>query len=301
MSDEAKRRAWADFWLHEQGPASGGCLADAADELGAVQAEAWREFASGLPRKARVLDLATGDGIVLKRLRGARADLRLTGVDSAPGLPKGPHGIELKAGVAIEALPFADASFDAATSQFGYEYGRTGEAAAEVARVLVSGGCFLFLVHDRAGPVVAHNRARVDALRWAAIDSGLIDKARALATARRTMPLPTPAAFRDAVGEAMRRFPGQSVAAEVSQAVLQSLSAGFSSQDSSTFIDQIERKATSELARLDALAEAARDEDGVEELVQELQNAGLEVEPARGMRNRRGDPFAWEIRGRKPA
>lgn len=299
MSDEAKRRAWADFWLHEQDPAAGGCLAGAGDELGAAQQAAWRQFAAGLPKKARVLDLATGDGIVLKHLRGTRPDLRLTGVDSAASLPKASPGTKLMAGVAIESLPFQAASFDAVTSQFGYEYGRTGEAAGEVARILKPGGAFFFLVHDRSGPVVAHNRGRAEALRWAALDSGLIASARAVASARRALPLPTPPIFQGAVGEAMRRFPGQSVAPEVTQAILQSLSPAFAPEDTARFIDQIDRKARSELARLEALADAARDQAGANELVAELRDAGLEVAPPEPMRNRRGESFAWEIRGRR--
>ena len=297
MSDEDKRHAWADFWLNEQGPGTSGCLAGATDELGAIQAAAWRNFSLALPRKAQVVDLASGDGIVLKHLRGARSDLRLTGVDSAPGLPKAPAGIRLMAGVAIEALPFGDASVDAITSQFGYEYSRTNETAVEMARALKAGGAFMLIVHDRASPVVAHNAARSGALRWAGIESGLIDHARIVATARRTMPLPTPPRFREAVAEAMQRFPGQSVGAEVAQAVLQSLGPGLSPSASLGFLDQLERKMRSELARLEALSAAARDEAGADELVRELEDAGLEMVSSRRMTSQSGVPFAWEIRG----
>ena len=297
MSDEDKRQAWADFWLNEQGAGSSGCLAGATDELGAVQAQAWRKFALALRRKAQVVDLASGDGIVLKHLHGVRPDLRLTGVDSAPGLPKSPAGMRLMAGVAIEKLPFDDASIDAITSQFGYEYSRTSETAAESARVLNNGGAFLLIVHDRSSPVVAHNAARSEALRWAGIDSGLIDKARTLAAARRTLALPTPDKFRGAVAEAMQRFPGQSVGAEVAQAILQSLGPGLSPQASLGFLDQLERKMRSELARLEALSAAARDEAGADELVGELDDAGLETVSLQRMTSQAGVPFAWEIRG----
>lgn len=297
MSDDHKRQAWADFWLNEQAPGSSGCLAGATDELGAVQAAAWRNFALSLPRKAQVVDLASGDGIVLKHLRSARQDLRLTGVDSAPGLPKSPAGIRLIADVAIEALPFGDASVDAITSQFGYEYSRTAETAAEVARVLKTGSSFLLIVHDRSSPVVAHNMARSEALRWAGIESQLIDQARAVATTRQTLSLPTPAKFREAVTEAMQRFPGQSVGAEVAQAVLQSLGPGISPKTSQGYLDQIDRKMRSELARLDALSMAARDEAGADELVRELEGAGLEMVGSRRMKSQSGVPFAWEIRG----
>lgn len=298
MKDEVKRQAWADFWLNEQGAGAGGCLAGATNDLGAVQAAVWREFASSLPRKSRVLDLASGDGIVLKHIRGIRSDLRLTGVDSAPGLPKSPAGLRLMAGIAIEALPFDDSSFDAITSQFGYEYGRTEEAAKEIRRVLKDGGTFLLLVHDRSSPVVAHNSVRSSALRWAGIESGLIDMARKVATARQSLPLPTPPNFREAVAEAKQRFPGQSVGAEVAQAVLQSLAPGLDPSSSLRFLDQMERKMRSELARLEALSAAARDEAGANQLVRELEATGLELVRPLRVTSQVGVPFAWQIGGR---
>jgi hypothetical protein len=157
------------------------------------------------------------------------------------------------------------------------------------------------MVHDRSSPVVAHNKARSGALRWAGIESGLIDKARGVAAARKTLPLPTPANFREAVAEAMRRFPGQSVGAELAQAVLQSLGPGLSPPASLGFLDQLERKMKSELERLEALSAAARDEAGAADLVRELEVAGLEVEPCRRMMSKAGVPFAWEIQGHAPA
>jgi SAM-dependent methyltransferase len=262
-----------------------------------VQAAAWRQFALCLPKNAKLLDLATGDGIVLHHLRGCRSDLRLTGVDSAPGLPKSPSGMRLLPNIPIETLPFGDASMDAVTSQFGYEYSHTDEAAVEVARVLRPGGTFLFMIHDRSSPVVAHNSARFEALRWAGMESGLIDKARAVANARRTMPLPTPPSFGAAVTAARQRFPGQSVAAEFAQAVLQSLAPGPAPSAALGFLDQLERKMQSELARLDALAAAARDEAAVGKLIEELEDAGLDVQPKRQMKSPAGIPFAWDIRG----
>ena len=79
-----------------------------------------------------------------------------------------------------------------------------------------------------ARPVLASPRhgfaRRPPALRWAAVDSGVIAKAKALAAARRSLPLPTPPGFRETLGDAARRFPGVPVAAEIAQALLQALS-----------------------------------------------------------------------------
>lgn len=291
MNETEKSRAWADFWRDDQGH-SGGCLAGAGGELGAIQALIWQEFAGALPKGARVLDLGTGDGTVLKQMARKRPDLKLAGVDSAPALPPAAGKLKLLAGVGMEALPFADSSVGAVVSQFGYEYGATLQASYEIARVLRPQGPFLLLVHRRDGPVVEHNARRSEALRWAVEDSQLIEKAKSLAEARRAMALPTPASFREAAAGAV------GVAAEIAQAVLQALS--LRPPESLAALAAIERKAKGELLRLDALAAAARDEAGAEALAGELRSAGLEAEPPQPVSNRSGRPFAWKLSGRRP-
>jgi hypothetical protein len=64
----------------------------------------------------------------------------------------------------METLPFDDAVFDAAVSQFGFEYGRVDEAARELARVLAPGSPISFLIHHSESSVVSHNCARNRAL-----------------------------------------------------------------------------------------------------------------------------------------
>lgn len=296
MSDADKRAAWADFWAAEFG-GHGGCLAGAGDELGAAQALAWRELANELPKGSRVLDLGTGDGVVLHQIAKFRPDLKLTGIDSAPSLPAQKGKIRLQPGIAMEQLPFAADSFEAIVSQFGYEYGPTAMAAREVGRVLKAGGRFRFLVHHRAGPIVRHNRARASALRWAVVESGQFAKARSLAESRRLLTLATPPAFNAAVTDAAQRFPGQSVAAEVMQALVQSLDPRRGAEGSLAAISEIERKARGELLRLEALADAARDEDGARAILNELSEAGLKTDEPRTIANRSGEPFAWILSG----
>ena len=296
MSNPGGPLAWADFWREDQGN-GGGCLAIAGSELGASQTALWQDFAGSLPKGAQVLDLGTGDGIILRIMGSRRPDLRLTGVDSAPFLPPAKGKMRLQANVAMEQLPFADGRFAAVASQFGYEYGDTGRAAAEVCRVLASGGRFLFLVHRSDGPIVTHNQWRTAALRWAAVDSGLLDRARTLAVTRQTLPISTPASFAEAVREAAAKFPQDSVAVEIAQAVMQSLGPGLSPGDSLAALAEIDRKAKSELLRLDALARAARDEPGAAALVAELRSVGLSAEAPAAVCNRSGEPYAWKLAG----
>jgi hypothetical protein len=64
----------------------------------------------------------------------------------------------------MESLPFADASFAAAVSQFGYEYSETERTAKEMVRVLAPKARFLLVVHHASSSIVAVDRKRSDAL-----------------------------------------------------------------------------------------------------------------------------------------
>jgi SAM-dependent methyltransferase len=92
----------------------------------------------------RILDVATGTGITARAC--ARRGAEVTGIDIAAGLLDAARG--LSGGLAIdyrlgdaEALPVADASFDAVVSTFGVMFvSRPEAAAAELARVCKPGG-----------------------------------------------------------------------------------------------------------------------------------------------------------------
>jgi len=289
---------WADYWAGSGGR-SGGCLPNAAGGARAALDRLWRDFARDLPAKARLLDLATGDGAVPRTIRAARRDLVLTGVDSAPALPPAPAGIRLQAGVAMERLPFADAAFDAVTSQFGIEYGDVARIAAEAARVLKVGGRLRAAVHHAAGAIVGHNLGRRDALGWAVGESGLLDRGRRLAAARAAAALPTPRSFRAAIEQARTSFPGQTAAAEFAAAVADTLDMGASRPPRETLevLATLEARGRAEIARLDALAKAARDEEGIGRLADALGAAGLAVSPPRPLAESPsgGGVIAWVV------
>ena len=297
MNVPEDRAAWADFWATGGGAS---CLPNADDSIERAQRGAWHAFARGLPKGARVLDLGTGDGAVLRMLAEMRRDLALTGVDSAPTLPRASSGIKLRPNVPVEKLPFSAASFDAVTSQFGYEYGDTARAAGELARVLKPSGRLLLIVHRSEGPIVAHNLPRRDALAWALAPGGWFDKAKALVAARTAAPLPTPPGFRTAAAEAERLFPGQSAGGEFMQALLQTLELGRtrSASEAVGVLRELERRARNEIARIEALGRAARDQGGIAELGEELRDAGLVIDPPGSLSERAGaPPFAWLISG----
>jgi len=156
------REAWTAFW---QDPASGQqCIRGAPDVTQALRSH-WSAFAEQLGARARILDLGCGAGAAANALVAARRDLQVTGVDFAMVPAAAEASITLIPDTPMEQLPFEDGSFDAAISQFGYEYGRTHKTARQLARVLTPGARFSFIVHHAESSVVAANRARLDAIR----------------------------------------------------------------------------------------------------------------------------------------
>ena len=110
----------------------------------------------GIDQGDRLVDVACGSGLAveLARLRGASC----AGIDASPRLiavarDRNPDA-DLRVGD-MHALPWADASFDVATSFRGI-WGTTPDALAEIHRVLVPGGRLGITVwgHIKASPGV---------------------------------------------------------------------------------------------------------------------------------------------------
>ncbi len=112
-------------------------------------AAALARFAAIAPGQA-VLDVACGTGVVA--VTAAQAGARVQALDLAPALLERARHNAALAGVAIEftegdveALPYADASFDVVVSQFGHMFGPRPEITiAEMLRVLKPGGRIAF-------------------------------------------------------------------------------------------------------------------------------------------------------------
>ena len=290
------RDPWASYWSGGGDSGESACLPGGGQGAGSVLDGLWREFARLLPRRARVLDLATGSGIVLRKLLSARSDLKLTGVDTSPVLPPAPSGIRLLTATGMEKLPFPDRGIDAVTSQFGVEYGDTARIAAEVMRVVTPGASLRFVIHHDRSLIVFHNLARREALAWAARESGLLDKARRLTEARRRAAIPTPRSFHAAVEEGRRRYPGQTVAAEFATAVVRTLDAGFGrpSAEAIATLEALAAQSDDEIGRIDALRKAACGRGEIERIVSEFGGAGLSMMDPRPLAEQPADrPFAW--------
>ena len=159
-------RGWRDYWKTDQ---SASCVPDNP----ATQAQIagwWQDFFAVLGNGSRILDIATGNGIVLAHAGEAAArhgvTFDLTGIDLAdidPSryllvLPPGLGGATFLGKVPAENLPFPDACFDVAVSQYGLEYAEPERALAEAARVLTPGGRLRWLAHSVDSAVVRQNR-----------------------------------------------------------------------------------------------------------------------------------------------
>lgn len=137
-----------------------------------------RSLVAVLPEAgARVLDAGCGTGGLLRRLRAARPDWALTGLDFSPlacELARERGGAEVVQG-SIAALPFADGQFDAVTScDVVCQVTEPEPAVREFHRVLRPGGfavltmpayAWMFSYHDReVGNLRRYHRGEVNAL-----------------------------------------------------------------------------------------------------------------------------------------
>lgn len=182
-----RRDAWSRYWA--QG-ASHSCLGSYGDLYGGAIAGFWNEVFARLPPSARVLDVATGNGVLPRMLlescasRGVQCDA----VDIAPIRPPWLAGLDpadrkrvrVQGGVDAEALPFADGTFDLVVSQYGIEYARLDRAVSEVLRVLAPGGGVAMVLHHARGRPATLAALELDHLAWLAREGGFLDATAAM-------------------------------------------------------------------------------------------------------------------------
>jgi SAM-dependent methyltransferase len=244
-------------------------------------------MASGLRPKSRVIDLGAGAGAVGRALLAAEPTLHVTGVDIASVPSPDDSRLELLSGTPMEKLPFPAESFQAAVSQFGYEYGDHQATASELARVLSPNAPFSFLIHHCEGPIVAgmrrHLRAiealcglRVQSAFFAGNSTALADH---IALLKRECPDP----IFDQAERGLQAHIRQDEAArlQIWRAVAEAL--------------------VPELIMLDSFDLCRADENrDIDHFVASL-NKAFEVRPPRVLQTRLGQPLAWIIEGRRRA
>lgn len=243
---------WSAYWAGGDGDQA--CLPHVPDAINAALVGFWAGFAQGLAEGARVADLCSGNGAVLRVLHKARGDLILNGYDFAD-VPLAGSGFALTGGVDCATLPLGDACVDAVTSQFGVEYAGLA-AAREAARIRKADGGMAMVLHHADSVLVRHNARRRDAIA-AFVASGLFDRARMVSGGGMAHDI-------DAIMAGLARdHAGQKVIADMFKGLHQAVSMGPAGL---TRIAAVQAMAENEHARLDAMARAALDDAGVRAL-----------------------------------
>lgn len=195
----SREQAWSDFWKT-------GAIHACMGSFDAAYSGSIGQYWSGLFRNVspamRVLDLGSGNGALPRLLLEQQAQARIDAVDLAQVHPawleaaRHPE-VRFHAGVMMEHLPFPDASFDLAVSQFGIEYARYPDAFDELARVLKPAGQIALVMHHASGILTRVARQESEHANW------LLRESRLFASLQEVLPW----VARARAGEAVSRFP----------------------------------------------------------------------------------------------
>ena len=186
-SHEHRRTAWSRYWKQDVLHSLPGSFdGNYAGEIGRF----WRRQFAPLDASHRVLDIATGNGAIPQLVcQACSSDMpRVDAIDLAEVMPdwvasqplQCRAALHFHAGASAEALPFADASFELATSQYGIEYCDAARAAAELVRVLKPGGRVALLLHHRGSRLAEVAREELRLADWLLRDQGFLDRLDAI-------------------------------------------------------------------------------------------------------------------------
>ncbi len=180
---------WSDFWQQGFITTFGPSMPD--NYQGAVK-EFWRAQFSTLPKGARILDIACGNGAVALLAadisKETGKDFQITGCDLANINDKVHGSDELKelretitfhSKVANEKMPFKAGSFDLVVSHYGVEYGDLPHSIAEIRRVLVPGGTLVALAHHNDSPLLQAARSESKAYTSVLKELNILGRVRA--------------------------------------------------------------------------------------------------------------------------
>ena len=169
-----RQSAWSTFWAEGPLHSLPGSL---DDDLNGPVATFWAALFSRLTSDDHLLDIGTGNG-ALPRLALSSTGMQCPRIDAIdlsaiqptwhnPDLHDSHRRIRFHAGIACEALPFADGTFSAVVSQFALEYSALDRAIPELLRVMKPKAHVALLMHHRASrlsQVAADEMIQLDAL-----------------------------------------------------------------------------------------------------------------------------------------
>jgi SAM-dependent methyltransferase len=259
---------WNHYWQSDR-------IASCLDGAGARNyddsvAAGWRAFFGTLPADCRILDLCTGNGAVAilaaeTSLAEARA-FDIVAVDQAEIDPPAyltRHQAELSAiafrpQTRVEALPFADRSFDAVVSQYGLEYSDLSRSLAELGRVIAGGGRVRLVLHAAEGVVSADAKRVIDEADF------LLNEVDLPAAARRCFLAVTAAERTEDAGEDAHREARDSLAsfeaalARTARRIPTAVDAAMLRNSGAVLLDTFKRHARLDVEQLVAKAEEVR-------------------------------------------
>ncbi|HMG48210.1 MAG TPA: class I SAM-dependent methyltransferase [Allosphingosinicella sp.] len=301
---------WDRYWHFDR-------IASCFDGAGAANyddsvAAGWRAFFGGLPDGCRILDLCAGNGaaalIAAEVGRRQAKGFEIVAVDQAAIDPPAyvtRHAEDLAAirfvpGTNVEALPFPDASFDAAISQYGIEYSGLARSLPEAVRVIAPGGRLRLVVHAAEGAVAAGARTviaeadllldEIDLTGAAARCFAALWTVEREAEPGRRQADEAFAAFQEALERTARHIPQAHDATmfKNSGAVLLDTfkrRGHFDLEQLLAKAEQVESEIRAHRGRLVALVEAALDAAQAESLAAQLSSAGAEEADSSPLRN----------------
>lgn len=272
----------------------------------------WTGFFQTLSTGNRLIDLACGAGAVSRLARAQDASWDITGVDYADHLPD-IDGVTTRASVNIADLPFENASFDAAVSQFGFEYCDDPAAVSETARVLTPGGRIGLLMHAAEGAVVTDTQTILRRAEALLAKTGLAETMAAMIRIEAEIPSADLAGHAQYLALAKQATDAYATSRE--QAVflgsadaavegLQSLGElwrkrrGLGTQTALAEIERVRDTVEDYATRLRALVAAGRTTEELQALTAQFAEAGVQLEPASAIM-RDGRQFGWWVTGAK--
>jgi SAM-dependent methyltransferase len=228
------------------------------------------------------------------------------------------HGsVRFQSGVAAEALPFEDSSFDSVVSQYGIEYSDLARTIPEIARVTRPASRLCFIIHARDGAVLSAAEGQLGGAQFLD-EMGIIGAARAFVLR---------AGVVDEAGQNASEAEKQS-AAEVAghlQMLMKSLDDGIKILNAPVFLrqirgslldvlqkrrvvapdvataklDELGRSVEGHRQRLNAMIKAAQDERGARQIAAMLEAAGFKADPVVPLRVADNRLFGWRITASK--
>jgi SAM-dependent methyltransferase len=313
-----RREVWGRYWasgaLHS-------CATSYGADYGGAIAAFWRDVFGSLRPGQRVLDVATGNGALPRLLLACRPDVECDAVDLSPVAPTWVaqlppatrQRLRFHGNTPAEELPFADGRFDLIVSQYGFEYCRRDDAAAQVRRVLRPAGRVAMVIHHVESRPVELARDELAHIAWLRDRDGLVDAATHLIE---PMARAATAAGRDALAgderanaararfnrlqrDLSQRLVGATcpdVLQEVRQALAQVLATAQRRSEAAAReeLEQVRRHLDDSRVRLEELVTCALDTAAVESLVERLAAPGARV----GVAGLREGPWlmGWALR-----